>query len=111
MNRGKYMMSNEEIILNYLITTDRIYDENHRGIALSAIDKGYDKLTDRQKYCLKKYFNPQCEGGFLDAICHHSVNNVEFKNCIEASSEKIMCNQCLHDSIDRKNHWDKIQKE
>lgn len=107
------MQSNETKILIYLLKVDEIQDSKAKGIALSAIDKGYDSLTPAQKSVLEPFFNPDCEGDVVNRDCSNTVSNEDFVKSIEdyAFLEKISCRRCLEQAEHQEYTWNRMSKE
>lgn len=86
-------------IIQLLLSNETIQKglETQYGIAQYAINNGYEKLSNKQKHCLKKYFHPVCEGDGIDKCKEklsdedhlHSLNEFPFyqfiscKNCLD----------------------------
>lgn len=107
------MQSNETKILRHLLKIDEIQDSKAKGIALSAIDKGYDSLTPAQKSVLEPFFNPDCEGDMVNGDCSNTVSNEDFVKSIEdyAFLEKISCHNCLEQAEYQQSTWDRMSQE
>ncbi len=54
MNAGRYSEEDFENFIQKLIETKRLSNSKEEGIAKLVIDKGFDSLTDKQKFVFEK---------------------------------------------------------
>lgn len=86
----------KKIILSYLLEQGAL-EGTAEGVARAAIGKGYSNLTDKQKFVLKGYFNPICEGDKVNSDCLSRVSDEEYVFSLEHyyDLDRISCRDCV----------------
>ncbi|MBP6863409.1 MAG: hypothetical protein KBC57_13765 [Neisseriaceae bacterium] len=103
----------KEQILAILISKDEIQDSTANGVARLAIDKGYDQLSNKQKYVVDGFLTGFCEG---DPILKDCNRRLEDELLLEALEEEIvygrlMCSDCRHQTDHQVHTWSRMEKE
>jgi hypothetical protein len=87
------------------------------GIAQSAVDKGYDSLSSKQKAILNPYLSVYCSG-LTDPGGHHNDCEalLEGEDLFDAyqlslDSGSLMCESCRSDEGYYEHQWQKISDE
>ena len=103
-------MGTKESILRILSERDLLESDVAKGVATQAIARGVETLTDKQKYVLKGYFNPVCEGDRIHD-CEKRLTDIEYLSALEHYSDNISCFDCMA-QIEHQDHaWAKMEKE
>jgi RNA polymerase-binding transcription factor DksA len=76
-----------------------ILDNKQKGIAARMLDKGYESLSEKQKYV----FDKMIEEHSLQE-CSHCGQTIPWEEITAAQANGGMCSWCQH-------QWEKIKKE
>lgn len=112
--KGLLIIHVRTIILEELLTRDEIKDSREKGIARRAIEIGYENLTDGrswQKYVLKEYFEPICEGDDIHQDCNQKLSDKEHLEALTEVLlyEKLSCSKCRNQMDNQRATWSRIQ--
>jgi len=87
------------------------------GLAQSAVDKGFDSLSPKQKAVLQPYLSAYCSG-VTDPGGHHNECDalLEGEELLEAyqlseDSQSLMCESCRSDQGYYQHQWQRISEE
>lgn len=86
----RYNEDDFEGFVQDLINTGRI-EEKEAGIAKLMLDKGYDKLSDKQKYVFDKMINENTV-----EECKRCATDIPWCEMLEALENGGYCNYCQH---------------
>lgn len=92
-------------------------DRTAHGVALAAIDKGYDKLTARQQHVLVPFLSSNCQGvtdpGGYHNECQMRLEGEDFVSALEHSGYygSPLCERCRDEVEDHRARWDRFNAE
>ena len=90
MKEERFIEEDFEGFLEDLIKSGRL-DDKEAGIAKRMLDKGYDNLSDKQKYVLNKMIrNNSVEE------CQRCACDIPWSEMLEALDNGGYCNYCQH---------------
>ncbi len=90
MNSNRYKEEDFKGFVLDLINTNRI-ESKEAGIAKLMLDKGYDKLSDKQKYVFDKMIN-----NYTIAECKRCGSDIPLCEMLDALDNGGYCNYCQH---------------
>jgi hypothetical protein len=113
------MMSEEAKVLAQLLKNGRFDNEDPKvgGIAKLAIDKGFDTLTEPQKGVVRAYLTIACDGvtdpGDYHNECQVILEGDELATALENEGYygALLCENCINETEQYKQEWDRIQAE
>jgi len=106
-------------VLEQLLDKGELENEDAKvsGIAKLAIDKGFDHLTTAQQAVLAPFLQRLC-GGVKDPGGHHNecrtvLEGKELATALEQSGYygEALCEDCINESEQYSNEWDRINRE
>jgi hypothetical protein len=108
-----------ESLLESMLKYDRFHGQNSMvsGIAKSAIDKGFDNLSSKQKALLAPFLKQSCEGvtdpGGYHIDCNTTLEDDELESAIDNDMYYggLLCPSCVDEKERYKAEWEKIQRE
>ncbi|MFP5426337.1 MAG: hypothetical protein ACLGJA_10825 [Gammaproteobacteria bacterium] len=112
-------MSEITDVLTQLLDTGELDDEDSKvsGIAKLAVDKGFDHLTNPQKAVLAPYLERGCSGvtdpGGHHNECQRTLEGKALATALEQSEYygEVLCEDCINESEQYSNEWDRISRE
>ncbi len=90
MNSKRYNEEDFKSFVLDLINTNRI-ESKEAGIAKLMLDKGYDKLSDKQKYVFDKMIN-----NYTIVECQRCGIDIPLCEMLDALDNGGYCNYCKH---------------
>lgn len=90
MNKERFVEEDFEGFVEDLIKSGRL-DDKTEGIAKRMLDKGYDSLSDKQKYV----FNKAIEENYVEE-CQRCACDIPWCEMLEALDNGGYCNYCQH---------------
>lgn len=90
MNKERYNEDDFEGFVEDLINSNRLND-TQSGVAKRMLDKGYDSLSDKQKYV----FDHAIEDNYVDE-CQRCASEIPWCEMMEALDNGGYCNYCQH---------------
>lgn len=112
-------MSEEIEVLKQLLEKGHLDNEDAKvsGIAKLAVDKGFDHLSSLQKAVIAPHLTKECEG-VTDPGGHHNECQVvlegqELTTALEQEGYYgcTLCENCINESEQYSNEWDRIKRE
>ncbi len=112
-------MSEDIEVLKQLLDKRHLDNEDPKvsGIAKLAVDKGFDQLSDLQKAVITPHLQRACEGvtdpGGYHNDCQVILEGAELATALEQEGyyEAALCENCINETEQYSNEWDRIQKE
>lgn len=90
MKEERFIEEDFEGFLEDLIKSGRL-DDKEAGIAKRMLDKGYDNLSDKQKYV----FNKMIRNNSVEE-CQRCACDISWSEMLEALDNGGYCNYCQH---------------
>ncbi len=90
MKEERFIEEDFEGFLEDLIKSGRL-DDKEAGIAKRMLDKGYDNLSDKQKYVFNKMIRNNSVEEFQRCAC-----DIPWSEMLEALDNGGYCNYCQH---------------
>ena len=90
MKEERFIEEDFEGFLEDLIKSGRL-DDKEAGIAKRMLDKGYDNLSDKQKYV----FNKMIRNNSVEE-CQRCARDIPWSEMLEALENGGYCNYCQH---------------
>lgn len=90
MKEERFIEEDFEGFLEDLIKSGRL-DDKEAGIAKRMLDKGYDNLSDKQKYV----FNKMIRNNSVEE-CQRCACDIHWSEMLEALDNGGYCNYCQH---------------
>ena len=90
MKEERFIEEDFEGFLEDLIKSGRL-DDKEAGIAKRMLDKGYDNLSDKQKYV----FNKMIRNNSVEE-CQRCACDIPWSGVLEALDNGGYCNYCQH---------------
>ena len=90
MNTGLFFEEDFDGFVEDLIKSGRL-DDKAEGIAKRMLDKGYDSLSDKQKYV----FDKAIEENYVKE-CQRCACDIPWSEMLEALDNGGYCNYCQH---------------
>lgn len=112
-------MSEEIEVLKQLLDKGHLDNEDAKvsGIAKLAVDKGFDQLSALQKAVITPHLQRACEGvtdpGGYHNDCQVVLEGTELATALEQEAYygATLCENCINETEQYSNEWDRIQKE
>jgi hypothetical protein len=112
-------MSEEIEVLKQLLDKGHLDNEDGKvsGIAKLAVDKGFDQLSALQKAVITPHLQRACEGvtnpGGHHNECRVVLEGKELATALEQEGyySSVLCENCINETEQYSNEWDRIQKE
>lgn len=90
MNKERFLEEDFEGFVQDLIDSGRL-DEKEAGIAKRMLDKGYDSLSDKQKFV----FDKAIENNMIEG-CQRCGNDILWCEMLEALDNEGLCGYCQY---------------
>jgi hypothetical protein len=112
-------MSEEQKVVEKLLENGSLDNEDQKikGIAQLAADKGYQSLSPLQQKVLEPFLTRACDG-VENPGGHHNECSVILEGealaeglSNEAYYDGVLCENCVNETEQYKNEWDRIQAE
>lgn len=112
-------MSDEVDVLQQLLKNGSLdqLDTKVKGIALLAVDRGYDHLTNLQQVVLRPHLTQNCSGVTNPGGHHNHCNVVLEGKDLAAALEhegyygRILCEDCVNETGQYQREWERIDAE
>ncbi|WP_460952591.1 hypothetical protein AB6N16_08060 [Pseudomonas marginalis] len=112
-------MSDEIEVLKQLLDKGHLDNEDAKvsGIAKLAVDKGFEQLSAPQKAVIAPHLQRACEGvtdpGGYHNECQIVLDGKEFATALEQEGYygSLLCENCINETEQYANEWDRINKE
>ena len=89
MESRRYLEEDFNDFLKELIDNKKLNDSKEEGIASLAIDKGFESLTDKQKFVLEKAISH-----YVYNECKRCGNEIPWSEMSAADDNGVMCSWC-----------------
>ncbi|MFC6377565.1 hypothetical protein [Tatumella sp. UCD-D_suzukii] len=111
-------MSNESL-LSTMLDHDFFHgqDDKVSGIAMRAVDHGFDTLSVLQQRVLKPFMSQPCDGvtnpGGDHNGCESLIDGDDLETAIINQNYYggLLCDKCINEKVGYIAHWEKIQAE
>lgn len=91
MDKKRYKEEDFNSFIESLLKGRNFNDSKEEGIAKLAIDKGFDSLTDSQRYVFEQSIKP-----YLIEKCLRCEENIAWNEMLFAEDNGRLCSYCYH---------------